>query len=207
MAAPPSGMNIDTAKAALRRSARARRAAAHRASGAEAGNRLMTLLLAGIEIRPDEVVSGYHPVRGEIDPLPLMARLAADGIVTALPVVVARGQPLIFRQWRSGDPLMAGEYGIPVPPESAREVVPDLMLVPLLAFDRRGYRLGHGAGYYDRTIAALHRTKANVRTLGLAFEDQGVDDVPHDGHDQPVDWVVTERTVLRCRPGAANSGL
>lgn len=199
-------MSIDTAKAALRRSARARRAAAHRASGTQAGNRLMNLLLAGIEIRPDEVVSGYHPVRGEIDPLPLMARLAADGIVTALPVVVAPGRPLIFRQWRGGDPLMAGEYGIPVPPRSAREVVPDTMLVPLLAFDARGYRLGHGAGYYDRTIAALRRTGGGVRTLGLAFEDQRVDDVPHDGHDEPVDWVVTERMVLHCRPGAGYPG-
>lgn len=195
-------MNIDNAKAALRRSALIRRVAAHRASGADAGNRLMTLLLAGIEIRPDEVVSGYHPVRGEIDPLPLMARLAADGIATALPVVVARGRPLIFRQWRSGDPLVAGEYGIPIPPPTAREIVPDLMLVPLLAFDARGYRLGHGAGYYDRTIAALRRTGGGVRTLGLAFEGQRVDDVPHDGHDERVDWVITERAVLHCPRGA-----
>lgn len=195
-------MSIDTAKAALRRSVRARRAAAHRAPGADAGNRLMTLLLAGIEIRPDDVVSGYHPMPGEIDPLPVMARLAADGIVTALPVVAARGRPLIFRQWRDGDPLIAGDYDIPIPPRTAREVVPDLMLVPLLAFDARGYRLGHGAGYYDRTIAVLRRAKRGLRTVGLAFEDQKVDDVPHDGHDEPVDWVVTERAVLHCRPGA-----
>jgi len=104
-------------------------------------------------------VSGFSPLKSEISPLPLLRRLADAGASLALPVVLGRGQPLVMRAWSFGAPLVSGVWGIREPPADAPELNPDILIVPLLAFDRRGHRIGYGAGYYDMTIARLRAMK------------------------------------------------
>jgi 5-formyltetrahydrofolate cyclo-ligase len=146
---------------------------------------------------PDAVFAGYWPLPGEFDPRPLLHALAARGHVCALPVTVAPDAPLLFRRWEPSAPLQSGRYGISQPSPEAPEVVPDWLLVPLLAFDRAGFRLGQGAGYYDRTLAALRASGRPVQAVGLAFAAQEVAEVPRDDHDEPLDWIVTERDILK----------
>jgi 5-formyltetrahydrofolate cyclo-ligase len=138
------------------------------------------------------------PLRSEINPLPLMRRLADAGAALALPVVAGRGKPLIMRTYRWGEPLVAGVWGIREPPPTAPEVPPDLLLVPLLAFDRAGARLGYGAGYYDMTIAAL-RARKPVTAVGVAFAAQELAQVPTGPRDARLDLVLTEREIIDCR--------
>jgi 5-formyltetrahydrofolate cyclo-ligase len=166
--------------AALRRGAEAAAALAARAGG--------------LGLAAGAVVAGYWPLAGEIDPLPLMAELAVRGHVLALPVVAETGGALEFRPWAPGDPLESGPHGTrhpyPQPP-----IRPDALLIPLLAFDRRGFRLGYGGGYYDRTLASLRRDGA-VQTVGLAFAAQEVERVPADPWDEELDRIVTELGVI-----------
>lgn len=136
------------------------------------------------------VVSGFCAIGSELDPLPLLSALSAAGHPVALPVITPKGQPLVFRRWSPADPLRSGLWGIREPFAEAPAVEPDVLLVPLLAFDARGYRLGYGAGYYDRTLAAL-RAKRPTLAIGIAFDQQGVGEVPIDDYDQPLDWVLT----------------
>lgn len=142
------------------------------------------------------VVAGYWPMRGEIDVLPLLGALAERGQVTALPTVIGRQKPLEFRRWVPGEPLEDGLYGTRHPVASAEVVRPVCLLVPLLAFDRRGVRLGYGGGFYDRTLAAL-RAVAPVVAVGVAYAGQEVDALPAEPHDERLDWVVTEKEVIR----------
>lgn len=136
------------------------------------------------------VVSAYSALGSEIDPGPLMSRLAQDGFTAALPVITPLGRPLIFRTWRPGDPLVPRKWGILEPSDDAGTVEPDILLVPLLAFDRRGGRLGYGGGYYDRTLERLRAMK-RIIVVGLAFAEQEIDAVPVQPHDQRLDWVLT----------------
>jgi 5-formyltetrahydrofolate cyclo-ligase len=124
--------------------------------------------------------------------------ICARGHLCALPVVARRRAPLIFRRWAPETALVPGAHGEGVPPECAEEVVPDLVIVPGLAFDRDGFRLGYGAGYYDRTLAAL-RTSRPVAAVGLAYAEQLIGHVPRGERDEPLDWIVTERETIRCR--------
>lgn len=151
-----------------------------------------------IPIHSGMVVSGYMPMGSEFDPLPLMRRLADSGAELALPVVVGRGKPLVMRSWRFGDPLNAGTLGIRQPSSSAPEVLPDVLLVPLAAFDRRGHRIGYGAGYYDMTLNRLRSLKSLV-AIGLAFAAQEVSQVPYTTHDARLDLVLTERGMVDLR--------
>lgn len=139
-------------------------------------------------------VAGYWPINTEFDSRPLMTRLSASGVGLALPVTQAGGR-LVFRAWRPGDGLADGPFGTRHPPAEAAPVVPDLLLVPLLAFDRRGGRLGYGGGYYDRALAEL-RAAGRVIAVGLAFSAQERADLPRQAHDQALDWVVTEQGIL-----------
>ncbi len=135
--------------------------------------------------------SGYVAQGSEIDPLPLMLRLADLGAEPALPTAVSRDLPLEFRLWDSRTPLEPDAFGIPAPPAWSDTVEPDLVICPLLAFDRRGGRLGQGAGHYDRTLANLRATKP-VFVLGLAYAGQELDEIPLEPHDQPLDAILTE---------------
>ena len=149
-------------------------------------------------IQPGAVVSGYAPIRGELDPAPLMRQLAAQGARLALPVILARGHSLSFRAWSPGDRLTLGSLGIPEPSPAAAELVPDVMLVPLAAFDRTGHRIGYGGGYYDYTFSHLRKTH-HVIGVGLGFAVQETATVPALPHDAALDYVLTERETLDFR--------
>ena len=151
-----------------------------------------------IEIVKGLIVSGYSPIRNEIDPEPLMKQLAAQGARLALPSVNARGKALIFRAWTPGDRLMMGMLGIPEPSTAAAVVVPDIMLVPLAAFDQAGHRIGYGAGHYDFTLAHLRKVKA-ITAVGTAFSLQEIKAVPALPHDVALDYVLTEKKVFDFR--------
>jgi 5-formyltetrahydrofolate cyclo-ligase len=143
------------------------------------------------------IVSGFFPYQSEIDTRPLLGRLAGEGWLTALPIVLGMGAPLEFRRWLPGEPTVPGKWDIPRPPDTSPIVEPDVLLVPLLAFDRQGYRLGYGGGFYDRTLALLRATKPVV-AIGVGYAAQEVAAVPHDALDQPLDFVMTENEVLAC---------
>lgn len=151
----------------------------------------------GLPLAHGSIVSGFLPFRSEIDVLPLLDRLSGDGWTLALPVVVGKGVPLLFRRWRHGEATTPGVWGIPVPPEAAEEVLPDVLLVPLLSFDRQGYRLGYGGGFYDRTLRKLRGLKSII-AIGVAYAAQEVDAVPRGPYDQAVDWIMTETETIRC---------
>jgi 5-formyltetrahydrofolate cyclo-ligase len=151
-----------------------------------------------IEMPPGAVVSGYAPIRSELDPAPLMRELAALGVRLALPSITARGQALRFRLWHPNDRLLPGPLGILEPSPAAAEIVPDIVLVPLAAFDRAGHRIGYGAGHYDRTLAQLRKSRA-VTAIGLAFAAQEVKTVPALSHDVALDYVLTETQVFDFR--------
>jgi 5-formyltetrahydrofolate cyclo-ligase len=144
------------------------------------------------------IISGYSPIRSEIDPAPLMRALAAQGARLALPAVMARGKSLAFRVWSPDDRLMLGPLGIPEPSPAAAEVIPDIMLVPLAAFDRAGHRIGYGAGHYDFTLAHLRKTKV-IAAVGLAFAAQEIELVPALAHDVALDYVLTETKIFDFR--------
>jgi 5-formyltetrahydrofolate cyclo-ligase len=144
-----------------------------------------------LKITPGTIVSGYSPIRSEIDPVPLMRQLAAQGAQLALPAVMARGKSLAFRAWSPSDRLMMGPLGILEPSPAAAELIPDIMLVPLAAFDRLGHRIGYGAGHYDFTLAHLRKVKPIV-AIGLAFAAQEIETVPALSHDVALDYVLTE---------------
>jgi 5-formyltetrahydrofolate cyclo-ligase len=146
------------------------------------------------------IVSVFYPLRDEPDTLLLLSALADEGIATALPVVVGRGSALVFRLWRPGEPTRAGAMSIREPVEDAPIVEPDLLFVPLACFDRRGHRIGYGAGYYDRTLTHLRAMKP-VHAIGVAYGICEVAAVPYETHDQTLDALVTEQeTILFSEP-------
>lgn len=140
------------------------------------------------------VVSAYWPIRSEADPRPIMEALHARGVSLCLPAIV-EGR-MVFRRWAPYEPIVPGGFGTLVPRPEEPEVTPDILIVPLAAFDRRLCRIGYGRGYYDRAIADL---KPAV-TIGIAYAAQEVAAVPDEPHDQPLDWIVTERETLAHRP-------
>lgn len=148
--------------------------------------------------KKDLIVGGYWPIGDEIDPRVLLSKLDREGCGLALPVVVTETKSLIFRTWRPGYPLESGTYGIPVPAVPTEALVPELLLVPLLAFDRSGHRLGYGGGYYDRTIRSL-REQGSLAAVGLAYAAQEVPIVPREADDEALDWVVTEREAIETK--------
>ena len=154
----------------------------------------MAALLAGFP--KTTIVAGYWPIGTELDVRHTLSHLDLIGFGCALPVVVAKGEPLTFRTWTPQTPMERSGLGILAPAATVPEVDPDVLLVPLLAFDRAGYRLGYGAGFYDRTLERLRRSK-HVTAIGIGFAGQEVDSVPRDQYDQPLDWLVTEQFVLK----------
>lgn len=185
-------MTIAEVKAAARKAAYARRKEAHaRGDPAAGAARLMQVLLPHI----DKPLSGYVPMRSEIDPLPAMA--AHRGWV-GVPVIRGRDLPLKFREWRPGAEMVAAEFGTLVP-AVGDWVEPEVLIVPLVAFDRRGYRLGYGGGFYDRTLTRLRRER-EVLAIGFAWAAQEDADLPVEPTDQRLDLIVTEAEVIRPQP-------
>ena len=193
----PDEPTIDDLKKTIRRDALARRdglPAAERAKAAEA----IAARPFPIAITPGTVVSGFSALKSEINPVPLMRALADQGAQLALPVVAGKGKPLIMRAWSFGEPLDSGVWGIREPKPEAPEVAPDILIVPLLAFDRTGNRIGYGAGYYDLTIGKLRAMKPTV-AIGIAFAAQQIDAVPVTPRDARLDLVLTEREIIDLR--------
>lgn len=143
-------------------------------------------------VEPPAIVSGFWPMAEELDIRPLMIELINQGCQIALPVVVAKKQPLVFRAWRPGDPLEAGAFGTLQPTVRRATVEPEVLIVPLLAVDEEGWRLGYGGGFYDRTLEAL-RARKRVIAVGVGFNEQIVPEVPHDLNDQRLDWLLTDK--------------
>ena len=188
-------------KADLRLAAMARREAIPAAERMSAAQRIAERGLPqdlDAKLGPGITISGYSPLKSEISPLPLMRRCADAGAALALPVVIGRGQPLVMRAWSFGAPLKSGVWGIREPPAEAAQVFPDILIVPLLAFDRAGHRIGYGAGYYDMTIARLRGLKPVV-AIGIAFAAQEIAAVPATPRDARLDLVLTEREAIDFR--------
>jgi 5-formyltetrahydrofolate cyclo-ligase len=142
-----------------------------------------------------KIISGFYPYQSEIDTRPLLGRLAGEGWTTCLPIVLGDGLPLEFRRWAPGAPTIKGVWGIPRPPEDAELVEPDVLIIPLLSFDRKGFRLGYGGGFYDRTLEML-RARKNIIAIGVGYSAQEVDHVPVGENDQPLDYVITEKELI-----------
>lgn len=182
-------MTLDEEKAQARKAAFARRKQAFEAdTGAGAG--LLSSLLAGHRGVP---LSGYMPIRTEIDPLPAMAEAAAHGVV-GVPVIQGAGQPLLFSQWTPGCALKEGPFGASIP-ETDAFFDPEILIVPLVAFTAGGARLGYGGGFYDRTLQQLRARRATL-AIGFAYDAQEFDNIPFDPNDQPLDLIVTDTRVI-----------
>lgn len=176
-------------KAAAREAAFAARAAADRGGIGRANEHLEK----AVRSAPGRIVSGFWPIRTEIDPRPALHALSATHEI-CLPVVAGNGLPLVFRRWKPGAMMERGVFGASIPADPV-EVDPSILIVPLAAFDRAGYRLGYGGGFYDRTLERL-RLLGPVTAIGFAFAAQEVDDVPRDETDQKLDLIVTEDGIL-----------
>lgn len=178
-------------KRALRPRLRERRKVAAAADPAAAAE-LAQIFLSHLDLAAGVVVAGYRAIAPEMDPAPLMTALAARGHPLALPCTGPLGTVLVFRRWQPGDALVKGALGIAEPLPAAESVLPSVALVPLLGFDRRGYRLGQGGGYYDRTLAA-----GTMLAVGLAYAAQEVEVLPVEPWDRRLDWIITEREAIR----------
>jgi len=200
-----SSDDLRAAKAAARRLARARRAAAKKSAGGDAAERALALLRRTVPLPAPATVVGYWPMDEEFDVVPMLAFFHAEGWACGLPCVMGAGQPLVFRRWQPGDALRPAGFGTVEPESDQPEVDPALLLVPLLAVDAAGYRLGYGGGFYDRTLEAL-RARHAAMAVGVAFDGQVVENVPHGPRDQRLDWLVTEGRVTRF-PAAGGSGV
>ena len=204
MTAPRADRTADpAAKLAARSRALARRSQAHSARGPTAAQALLRRFMdaLGASMGRGVTVSLFWPMGDEIDVRPLMAVLADHGTVLALPVMQGRDKPLLFRRWQPGDELARAIFGVDEPLETAPEVRPDIVVVPLLSFDGEGNRLGYGGGYYDRTLRKL-RAGGVVLAVGVAYDEQKADAVPADPSDQPLDMVVTDRRIYDFAPAA-----
>ena len=189
--------SIDDLKKTIRRDAVARRDGLPAVDRAKAAETIAARPFP-IAIKPGMVVSGFSSLKSEINPVPLMRQLADQGAQLALPVVAGKGRPLIMRAWSFGEPLDSGVWGIREPKADTPEVAPDILIVPLLAFDRTGNRIGYGAGYYDFTIAKLRAMKPTV-AIGIAFAAQEIAEVPVTPRDARLDLVLTEREIIDLR--------
>jgi len=155
-------------------------------------------LLRAFPQPPGKCVGFYWPIRNEPDVRPAILHWLDMGITAALPATPARGCALTFRLWLPESRLIPDRHGIPTPPENAPEVKPDVLLIPLNAFDAAGYRLGYGGGFFDRTLASLAEESARPLAIGLGFELARVLDIKPETHDQPMDWLVTEAGFRNC---------
>ena len=183
-------MIVTARKQAMREEALARRPAL-RVATPDAAWRMARNFIAAIPLPPSAVVSAFVAIGEETDPAPLVDLLRKEGHPIVLPRVVRKGEELAFHLYEEGATLDPGVFGLSQPGKDWPEAIPDVLVVPLLAFDARGNRLGYGAGFYDRTLAAL-RASRRIVAVGFAFAGQEVPDVPHRDSDEPLDWIVTE---------------
>lgn len=183
-------------KAALRKVARLQRRSVDRATVSAAA---CAILVEMVRDRfRGQIVAGYQPIGTEMNPVGAMVRCHAMGCALCVPVVEGSTRDLMFGRWTPGMRMVRGRFGIAVP-AVVEAMVPAVLIVPLLAYDGAGWRLGYGGGYYDRTLACL-RSRGEITAIGFAAGSQRIDAVPHACHDQPLDWVVTETGAMKCFP-------
>jgi 5-formyltetrahydrofolate cyclo-ligase len=187
--------DVAALKASFRMQARERRAMAYRAIGTQIAAQLVNYL-PELYLPPHCVVAGYVQRGSELDPLPMLKALRNNGCRLALPTVTAKNSPMVFRAWTPDEPLVTDAAGLPTPPATAGDIVPEALIVPLVAFDGKGTRLGTGAGYYDRTLPALRANNPKLMVIGVAFAVQQERELPREATDVPLDVVITERGVL-----------
>ena len=191
-------MDLAAAKAALRKEALARREGISEDEAQAFAERLATEGARFVAERKPQSVSAFWSIGAEPSTFPLLETLQRQNVPTALPIIEGRGKPLTFRLWKQGEPLAEAKWGIKEPLPQAQEVFPDLLFVPLAAFDRRGNRLGYGAGFYDRTLARLRAMKP-ITTIGIAFAIQELLSVPTHEADEKLDFVLTDREWIICK--------
>jgi 5-formyltetrahydrofolate cyclo-ligase len=190
---PPS-VNLKTR---LRAEAAAVRYQVSQSKGASAAQALARRGLLLIRALPnDHIIGGYYPIREELNPLPLLRALYDEGALIALPAILP-GPAIMFRAWIPGTPLMRGQHGLSEPAASQPEAVPAIVLVPLLAFDGKGNRLGYGAGYYDAALRDL-RSRGPVIAIGLGFDEQQFPEIPREPQDEPLDMILTPSRTIAC---------
>ncbi len=181
--------HVEDAKAGLRAAAHRKRAGIHANMRNEAAKAAAAHFFSGVDLAQGEIVAAYWPIRDELDCRPVLTRLMDSGQPVCLPVVLGDELPLELRLWGDGEPLYPSGFGTLAPADGAPIVEPDVILMPLLGFDREGTRLGYGGGYYDRTLASLGKAP---RLIGYAFALQEIEHIPHEPHDVPLSAVVTE---------------
>ncbi|MEM6636370.1 MAG: 5-formyltetrahydrofolate cyclo-ligase [Pseudomonadota bacterium] len=185
---------ISDKKAVARKAAFARRKQAH---GPEASAAACASLLDVLSDQRGKTIAGYWPIHSEVDPRAALRDLAQDSAVV-LPVIEGKGMPLSFRHWWPGSEMITGAFGAMIP-EAGKMLVPDVVIVPLVAFDKGLFRLGYGGGFYDRTLAGL-RSRRTVQAIGFAYSAQMVERLPIEETDEPLDMLVTEAGMLRPPP-------
>lgn len=195
-----SGTTVVDQKRKSRELMRKLRLVVDQKEGPDAALRVMKRFVEAAEaigVRPGAVVAGYWPIVTEIDDRPLLTKAASLGAVCALPVIAAGDdRALTFRRWDPGEPVVEGERGTYHPAEGVPVLVPDIVIVPVLAMDREGHRLGQGGGYYDRTLSRL-RAGGPVVAVGLGYHIQLTARVPYDAGDERLDWLLTENELIR----------
>ena len=191
----PIKTTLDPAKSVFRLRAAAERAHAAKARP-DAPRHAARLFFDSVPFSAGDKVGIYYPIKDELDTWPLAEEIWRRGGRVLLPVVGRKHSALTFRDYKEGDRLIKGAFGAKIPEKAAIELTPDIVVTPLLAFDRRGGRLGYGGGFYDRTLEQL-RASNKVCAVGFAFGAQEVDAVPLGPLDQPLDWIVTEREAIR----------
>ncbi|MCF7646217.1 5-formyltetrahydrofolate cyclo-ligase [Bacillus subtilis] len=191
--------DLKAGKAALRKSVFEKRNALSVAYRQEVAQAIMPHFFNTITLPARSCISGFWPIRSEIDPRPLMRELEAQGMTLCVPAILD-AQTIEFRAMSFGDVLVETGFGTMGPPADAPVVDPDIMLIPLAAFDRAGNRIGYGAGYYDRAIAALHQKNKHPVLIGVAFDAQRVDHIAHEPHDVALDYILTETGLIAASP-------
>jgi 5-formyltetrahydrofolate cyclo-ligase len=192
------GPDITAEKAALRLEMLAQRQIL-KASNPDASNLLKDQICLNIEVGKGLIVAGYVAIRDELDLEPALHALQLRGAILVLPVADRPGKELHFRHFRVGEALESGPYGTCQPGPSAKALIPDIVLAPLLAFDKFGHRLGFGGGYYDRTLAGLRKAK-RIAAYGIGFDGQQVDTVPHGSKDVRLDGIMTPTRFIASEP-------
>jgi 5-formyltetrahydrofolate cyclo-ligase len=162
------------------------------------GQALLNNLVSAQIVPPQAIIGSYWPVKSEADACPLLTYYYEQGHVCALPIVQAPNKPLLFREWCPGNLLVSGIYNILTPDETAPLITPTVLFVPVLGFDKNGHRLGHGEGYYDRTLEAL-RSQNPIIAIGIAYDCQEVDIIPHQNHDQLMNYIITPTRVIEIK--------
>ncbi len=185
-------------KRQLRLEMRSKRRQIHSKHGTEYAQAIRTNFIQALNIMPQTIFGAYYPIGAEVNCRPLMDTLHAMGHTIALPIVVEKEEPLIYRMYKSGDQLEKGPFGTPEPVDFMPELVPDVMILPVMGFSAKGYRLGYGTGFFDRTVKKFRMEKP-IKVIAVAYSGQEIEDFPVEQHDARCDMVITELGVTKAR--------